>query len=55
MVVAMNKFVKALEKNGEGLLYLRSMFPDLNDSKIKQGIAVGPLIRKVRFHGNFKR
>ena len=38
-------FVKALDKNGAGFQYLKEKFPRVSDSKIKEGIWVGPQIR----------
>lgn len=40
-------FVKALEKNGPAFEYLKSVFPNISDVKIKEGIFVGPQIRKL--------
>jgi len=38
----LKKFVKALDKNGAGFHYLKEKFPRVNNSKIKEGIFVGP-------------
>jgi hypothetical protein len=38
----MKNFVKALDKRGEGFLYLSNKFPNLSDVKVKQGIFVCP-------------
>ena len=43
----MRVFVKALDKNGETLLYLRKKFPRLSESKVTEGIFVGPQIRTL--------
>lgn len=43
----MKNFVKALPKDGAGIAYLRTIFPKLTDAKIKEGIFVGPQIRRV--------
>jgi hypothetical protein len=43
----MKQFVKALDKNGECFKYLQNKFPKLSDAKIKEGIFVGPQIRKL--------
>ena len=43
----MKNFVKALDKTSSAFAYLRSMFPQISDAKIKEGIFVGPQIRKV--------
>ena len=37
-------FVKALDKNGAGFHYLKEKFPRVSDSKINEGIFVGPQI-----------
>lgn len=40
-------FVKALRKDGDSFHYLKSVFPNLSDAKIKEGIFVGPQIKKL--------
>ena len=47
-------FVKALDKNGAGFHYLKEKFPHVSDSKIKEGIFVGPQIRALIRDGNFE-
>ena len=47
-------FVKALDKNGAGFHYLKEKFPRVSDSKIKEGIFVGPQIRALIRDGNFE-
>lgn len=47
------QFVKALNKDGEGFKYLRTIFPSLSDAKLKEGIFVGPDIRKLMKDENF--
>ena len=47
-------FVKALGKNGAGFHYLKEKFPRVSDSKIKEGIFVGPQIRALIWNGNFE-
>ncbi|GFU68737.1 uncharacterized protein TNCV_4400151 [Trichonephila clavipes] len=42
----MKQFVKALDKEGECFKYLCEQFPGLSDAKLKEGIFVGPDIRK---------
>ncbi|GFU24274.1 uncharacterized protein TNCV_3395931 [Trichonephila clavipes] len=42
----MKRFVKSLEK-GECFKYLCEQFPGLSDAKLKEGIFVGPDIRKL--------
>lgn len=46
-------FVKAMDRNGEGFLYLKSIFPRLSEAKLKEGIFVGPDIRKIIKDSNF--
>ena len=36
-----------MDKNGEGFKYLRTVFHGLSDVKLKEGVFVGPQIRKV--------
>lgn len=43
----MKNFVKAMDKTGEGFLYLRSIFSKLSEAKLKEGIFVGPQIRQL--------
>jgi hypothetical protein len=43
----MKQFVKALPKEGECFKYLCKKFPGLSDAKFKEGIFVGPDIRKL--------
>lgn len=40
-------FVKALDQEGEAFTYLKNIFPHLSDAKIKEGIFVGPQIKKL--------
>ena len=47
-------FVKALEQNGGGFHYLKEKFPRVGDSKVKEGIFVGPQIRALIRDGKFK-
>jgi hypothetical protein len=35
-------FVKAMDRNGDGFLYLKEKFPKTSEPKIKEGIFVGP-------------
>ena len=50
----MKNFVKALDKTSDAFVYLRSKFPQISDAKIKEGIFVGPQIRKVIAHRHFE-
>ncbi|GFW51248.1 uncharacterized protein TNCV_3595301 [Trichonephila clavipes] len=43
----MKQFVKALDKEGKCFKYLCEQFPGLSDAKLKEGIFVGPDIRKL--------
>jgi len=43
----MKNFVKGMDKTGRGLKYVRNKFPNVNDAKIKEGIFIGPQIRKL--------
>lgn len=43
----MKQFVKALPENSEAMNHLRTVFPRLSEAKIKEGIFVGPQIRKL--------
>jgi len=47
-------FVKALDKNVVGFYYLKETFPRVSDSKIKEGIFVGPQIRALIGDGKFE-
>ena len=46
-------FVKARDKNGAGFHYLKEKLSCVSDSKIKEGIFVGPQIRALIRDGNF--
>lgn len=50
----MKQFVKALPKDGDCFTYLCSKFPHLSEAKLKEGIFVGPDIRKLMFDSNFE-
>ena len=43
----MKNFVKGMDKTGSGFTYVRNKFPSISDAKIKEGIFVGPQIRKL--------
>ncbi|KAJ4446671.1 hypothetical protein ANN_13368 [Periplaneta americana] len=49
----MKNFVKALDKHGQGFGYLRIKFPKLSDSKLKEGIFIGPQIHEITHDDNF--
>lgn len=40
-------FIKALDKNGPAFTYLKAIFPALSEAKLKEGIFIGPQIRKL--------
>lgn len=50
----MENFVKALDKGGEGFLYFEKKFPKLSDAKFREGVFVGPQIRKIFDDLDFK-
>lgn len=50
----MKQFVKALPKEGECFRYLCGQFPGLSEAKLKEGIFVGPDIRKLMRDPNFE-
>ena len=43
----MKQFVKALDKQGACFKYIAEKFPKLSAEKVKEGIFVGPQIRKL--------
>ena len=43
-------FVKFMDKTGRGFEYLRNKFPNVSDTKIKEGIFIGPQIREPMQH-----
>ena len=47
-------FVKALDQNGAGFHFLKEKFPRVSDSKVKEGIFVGPQIRALIRDGKFE-
>jgi hypothetical protein len=40
-------FVKAMDHDGQGFLYLQRKFARISDAKIKEGIFIGPQIREL--------
>ena len=40
-------FIKAIVRDGNALGYLKSKFPKLSEGKIKEGVFIGPQIRKL--------
>jgi hypothetical protein len=49
----MKQFVKALPKTGNFFKYLCKTFTHLSESKLKEGVFVGPDIRKLMFDEGF--
>jgi hypothetical protein len=49
----MKQFVKALPKTGNCFKYLCKTFPHLSEAKLKEGIFVGPDIRKLMLCDDF--
>jgi hypothetical protein len=49
----MKRFVKALPKAGNCFKYLCKTFPHLSEAKLKEGVLVGPDIRKLMFDEDF--
>jgi hypothetical protein len=43
----MINFVKAMDQNSTGFVYMRNMFTRLSDAKIKEGVLSGPYIREL--------
>ena len=43
----MKQFVKALDYEGDTFSFLRTMFPNITEAKLKGGVFVGPQIRRV--------
>lgn len=50
----MKQFVKALPKDGPCLKEFCEKFPNLSEAKLKEGVFVGPDIRKMMFDPNFE-
>lgn len=50
----MKQFVKALPKDGPCFKYLCQKFPKLSEAKLKEGVFVGPDIRKMMFDVTFE-
>ncbi|GBM49599.1 hypothetical protein AVEN_31300-1 [Araneus ventricosus] len=50
----MKKIFKALPKEGECFTYLCDQFPGLSEAKLKEGVFVGPDIRKMMKDDNFE-
>ena len=50
----MKNFVKALKKESGGFAYLREIFGFKSDAKLKEGVFIGPEIRKIINDHNFR-
>lgn len=44
-----------MDKEGKGFSYLRQFFPKLSDAKLKEGIFIGPDIRKLMHDNLFEQ
>jgi hypothetical protein len=51
----MKNFVKAMDHDDQGFLYLQRKFPSTSDVKIKEGIFIGPQIRELMKDQDFER
>jgi hypothetical protein len=49
----MKQFVKVLPKTGNCFKYLCKKFPHLLEAELKEGIFIGPDIRKLMFNEDF--
>ena len=43
----MKQFMKALSPQSKAFKYIRLMFPNLSEAKVKGGIFIGPQIRQM--------
>ena len=50
----MKNFVKALDKNSDAFRYLQKIFPNITEGKLKEGIFIGPQIRKIMKDSQFE-
>jgi len=50
----MKQFVKALDNDGDCFKYIFQKFPRLSYEKVKEGVFVGPQIRKLMQDENFE-
>ncbi|GBN65419.1 hypothetical protein AVEN_63569-1 [Araneus ventricosus] len=50
----MKQLVKALPKEGECFKYLCDQYSDLSEAKLKEGVFIGPDIRKILKDENFE-
>ena len=47
------QFVNTLDKESSAFAYLAEKFPSLNQAKVKEGVFIGPQIRKIVFDKTF--
>lgn len=47
--------MKKLKPGGKSILYLKEKFPRLSDAKIKEGVFVGPQIKKLMNDSDFDK
>ena len=54
--ILLKSFVKVLHKkdNSNAFAYLKTIFPNLSDAKIKEGVFVGPQIKKLLNDSKFR-
>ena len=50
----MKNFVKALDSETDAFKYLRNKFPELSYAKVKEGVFIGPQIRKIMADEHFQ-
>lgn len=50
----MKNFVKALDTYSDAFQYLRNKFPELSIAKVKEGVFIGPQIRKIIADSHFQ-
>jgi hypothetical protein len=43
----MKNFVKSLDTSSDAFLYIRNKFPEVSDAKVKEGVFIGPQIKKL--------
>jgi hypothetical protein len=49
----MKNSVKTMRRNGNGFQYLQQMLPRISDAKMKEGVFVGPQMKKLTSDRNF--
>ncbi|CAK8690383.1 unnamed protein product [Clavelina lepadiformis] len=47
------QFVKALDKGGDAFQFLKNLFPELSEAKVKAGVFIGPQIKKILKSNDF--